>query len=85
VQLARLPERNVRLSVRLGIAVNLDGWPQAVHGGVAAGRRRAAFWRPRRAPLGNPDWVKGAATELNLQSAINPRGRLRKSIGPLNL
>jgi len=29
----------------------------------------------RGAPLGNPDWVKRAATELNLQSTIKPRGR----------
>jgi len=37
----------------------------------------------RGAPLGSPDWVKRAATELNLQSTIKPRGRLRKSTGQL--
>ncbi len=37
----------------------------------------------RGAPLGNPDWVKRAATALNLQSTIKPRGRPRKSTGHL--
>jgi len=37
----------------------------------------------RGAPLGNPDWVKRAATELNLPSTIKPRGRPRKSTGHL--
>jgi putative transposase len=37
----------------------------------------------RGAPLGDPDWVWRAATELTLQSTIKPRGRLRKRTGHL--
>ena len=70
-----------RANGRLRIFKN---WSQLVGRKLAvADRDRISNSIRRGTPRGDPYWVTRAATKVNLQSTIQPRGRPEKSTGQL--
>ena len=59
-------------------------WPKLVHDVLPTEQTdKLVNSLKRGAPLGQTDWVKKTAVKMNLQTALNPRGRPKKCTGHL--